>query len=52
MLDEHECRVMLGTLNSIEVKGRKNLSMLLGCIEFLQKKIDEAVEAQNAENHA
>ena len=37
---------LIFTLNNIEVKGEKNLDMLLGCIKTLQKMKEEAIEAE------
>lgn len=47
-MDSYLIRVVVSTLNDIEVKGRDNLDKLLGCINALEsvaKEMDEEAAA-------
>lgn len=40
-------KVVISTLNSVEVKGKDNLDRLLGCINALESLVQITEEAQN-----
>lgn len=43
-MSNEDIRLIIQTLQMIEVNGKSNLSRLLGCIQFLEKKLDETKE--------
>lgn len=50
-MDSYLIRVVVSTLNDIEVKGRDNLDKLLGCINALEsvaKEMDAEATATSA----
>lgn len=48
-MTEAEIKALISELNRIEVKGEKNLDILLGCIKFLHIKLKE-LEGGEKEN--
>lgn len=40
-MTEAEIKAVISELNRIEVKGEKNMDILLGCINYLRHKLKE-----------
>ncbi|MBO7669892.1 MAG: hypothetical protein J6S60_04815 [Oscillospiraceae bacterium] len=49
-MDTRTIRVMINTLNRIQVSGEENMNMLLGCIQLMKNELNQA-EAEQEENH-
>lgn len=50
MSDVTIIKLVLNTLDDIEVKGKKNIDAMLGCMNALESFIQEAEAEKNEEN--